>query len=113
MFQDIKNIGEFYLWVKGETPVLAYFSTNGCNVCKVLKPKVAQLINESFPKIKLIYINLSEIPNVGAQLRVFSVPTIIIYFEGKEFIRKSRNVGISELKGEIGRLYSILFPGNS
>ena len=110
MFQIVESTEKFNQYLDAELPVLAYFSTNECNVCKVLKPKVEELFASVFPKFVLLYINLSELPEVGAQLSVFSVPTLIVYFEGKEFLRKSRNIGISELEYEINRPYSILFP---
>ena len=112
MFQNIKNIQEFNEYIDGGKPILAYFSTNECNVCKVLKPKVEDLFQSAFLKFKLLYINLSEMPEVGAQLSVFAVPTIMIYFEGKEFLRSSRNISISALENEIKRPYSILFTEN-
>ena len=46
------------------------------------------MINEKFPKIRFTYINIKETPEIPAQLSIFTVPTIVISFEGKEFIRK-------------------------
>lgn len=89
--------------------MLAYFSTETCNVCKVLKPKVAELIQASFPEIKLVYIQTDKLPEVAAQNQVFAVPTLLVYFEGREYIRKSRNIGIGELEREIDRPYSMIF----
>jgi hypothetical protein len=37
------------------------------------------------------------------------VPTILVFIEGKEFIRKSRNIGIEELGDLIARPYTLLF----
>ena len=109
MFHSIENIEQFERSVEAENAILAYFSTNECNVCKILKPKIEELIQNKFPEIKLLYINISETPDISAQHRIFSVPTICLYFEGKEFVRKSRNIGLSELENEISRPYSILF----
>lgn len=94
----------------GKNPaMLVYFSAPHCNVCKVLKPKVAEMINTSFPQVKLYYINIEDAPVVSGQFRIFSIPTILIFFEGREYIRKSRNIGLLELEGELSRPYSILF----
>jgi len=108
MFLEIKSFEQF-LRLKEETALLAYFSTDACNVCKVLKPKVEELVKVEFPEIKLVYIKSDVLPEVAAQNQVFAAPTILIFFDGREYIRKSRNIGISELQREIARPYSMIF----
>jgi thioredoxin-like negative regulator of GroEL len=109
MFTEIQSFDEF-LKLKNEEPaLLAYFSTEACNVCKVLKPKVADLLQQEFPKIKSVYIQSDKLPEVAAQNQVFTAPTILVYFDGREYIRKSRNIGIGELQHEIERPYSMIF----
>lgn len=109
MFVEIQSFEEF-LKLKDEEPaLLAYFSTETCNVCKVLKPKVSELVQNEFPKIKLAYIKSDKLPEVAAQNQVFIAPTILVFFEGREYIRKSRNIGIGELQREIERPYSMIF----
>lgn len=109
MFHEVKSYDEFLSFVEKETAVLAYFSTNACSVCKVLKPKVEELLQAEFPNIKLLYIQSDKQPEVAAQNRVFAAPTLLVFFDGREHIRKSRNIGISELQQEISRPYSMLF----
>lgn len=109
MFTEIKSFDEFLKMKQEEPAFLGYFSTQACNVCKVLKPKVAELIQNEFPKIKLAYIKSDILPEVAAQNQVFAAPTILVFFDGREYIRKSRNIGISELQREIERPYSMFF----
>ena len=109
MFETINSFEEFLTLKEKEPALLAYFSTEACNVCKVLKPKVGELIDNKFPKIKTVYVQTDQLPEVAAQNRIFAVPTILIYFDGREYIRKSRNIGIAELQQEIDRPYSMFF----
>ena len=109
MFVEIQSFEEFLKLKEEEPALLAYFSTEACNVCKVLKPKVDELVRAEFPKVKLVYIKSDKLPEVAAQNQVFAAPTIIIYFDGREYIRKSRNIGIGELQNEIARPYSMMF----
>lgn len=109
MFTEIKSFEEFLKLKENELALLAYFSTEACNVCKVLKPKVAELIKTEFPKIKLAYIKMDKLPEAAAQNQVFAAPTILIFIDGRENIRKSRNIGISELQREIERPYFMMF----
>jgi thioredoxin-like negative regulator of GroEL len=105
----IQSIEEFRDVVDKNKAVMAYFSTDTCSVCHVLKPKVAQMASEFFPKMKTLYIQSDKQPELSAQNRIFTAPTVLVFFEGRETIRKSRTFGIDELKGEIQRPYSFLF----
>ncbi|MEZ5105404.1 MAG: thioredoxin family protein [Draconibacterium sp.] len=109
MFADINSFDEFLEWKDREDALLVYFSTDACNVCKVLKPKVVELVRSEFPKMKMVYVKSDKLPDVAAQNQVFAAPTILIFFGGREYIRKSRNIGISELQNEIARPYSMMF----
>ena len=89
--------------------VLFYFSHEQCSVCKILKPKVIELLESRFPQMRPFYCDTVKQPEVAAQNRVFTVPTLLIFFEGKETFRFSRNVGLEELEQAIRRPYSLLF----
>lgn len=107
--ETIQSILQFDLILAENDAVLSYFSTNVCSVCKVLKPKVREMVVESFPKMKMIYIESDRFPELSAQNRVFTAPTILCFFAGRETIRKSRAFGLDELRREIERPYGILF----
>lgn len=111
-YKNLTLLDEIDENIEKQTAMLVYFSAPQCNVCKVLKPKIAEMIRENYPKINLFYVNIEDAPVVSGQFRIFSIPTILIYFEGREYIRKSRNIGINELEKELERPYSILFENN-
>ena len=89
--------------------LLIYFSHDNCNVCKVLKPKIRELLEDSFPGVKFVYANTVEQPDEAASKQVFAVPTILVYFEQKEYFRFGRNVSLRELESAIQRPYGFLF----
>jgi thioredoxin 1 len=105
----IQSIQEFEQVLAEQDAVLAYFSTEICSVCKVLKPKVIEMVKESFPKMKMVFIESDNFPELAAQNRVFAAPTIVVFFAGRETIRKSRAFGVDELSREIQRPYSLIF----
>jgi len=94
---------------KSNKAVCFYLSTRECNVCKVLKPKVIEMIESDFTEINFCYVDLNEAKEISGQLSVFSVPTILVYFESKETIRVSRNVHLEELRDQIERYYKMIF----
>ncbi len=109
MYQNIENLQEFEQLVADKPALLAWFSTPECNVCKVLKPKVMELILAEFPEISLVYVETNHQPEIAAQNRIFAVPTLVVYFNGKEFLRKSRSFGLDELRQALQRPYNLMF----
>jgi len=105
----ISSIDEFKEFISKNGGAVTYFSTPQCNVCKVLKPKLKLLLSEHFPEMKFGYINTVEAQELAAQNQVFTVPTILLHLDGKEFIRKSRNVNLNVLAEELERPYDMMF----
>jgi thioredoxin 1 len=101
--EQLKNI------VDSNAAVVAYFSTKDCGVCKILKPKIIKLIAEEFPKINFVYVNVNNLKELAAQNSVFSVPTVLLFVEGRETLRNSRNINLAEFSGSVGRIYKMLF----
>lgn len=67
------------------------------------------MINNRFPKIHLCFVPLESNPEIAGAFQVFVEPTILVFFEGKESIRKSRNLGLNELNAAIERPYDLIF----
>lgn len=101
--------GDFFGLAAQSDALLVYCSTRECRVCEALKPKVEELLQTEFPKIKAIDIPVNDFPEIAGQLRIFAVPTIVAYFGGNEFVRKSRTFAIDELKASLARPYGLLF----
>jgi len=106
---NIQSYAHFRDTIRTEPAVLVYFSHDQCSVCKVLKPKVTSLLKEQFPKMEMYYCNTIEQSEVAAQNRVFSVPTVLVFFDGRETFRYSRNISLDELKTAIQRPYHLMF----
>lgn len=100
---DLKNL------IEKEKAVLVYFSSQNCSVCKVLKPKVEELIKTRFEKIRFVYVDLNLNPEFSSQYQVFTAPSILLFFENREQIRKSRVISLSEFEKEIDRIYTLFF----
>lgn len=107
--EGIHNIAELQQKIATEKGVLLYFSSESCSVCKVLKPKVAELLRENFPLMVSHYVDTEKSPVISGQFSVFTIPTILIFFEGKEQVRYSRNISMHQLEESISRPYSMIF----
>jgi len=107
--QGIYNIQELQNKIDSKKGVLLYFSSDSCSVCKVLKPKLAELLQEKFPLMLSLYVDIEKSPVISGQFRVFTIPTILIFFEGKEQVRYSRNISMQQLETSLERPYELVF----
>jgi thioredoxin-like negative regulator of GroEL len=94
--------------IKDEVGVLLYFSGENCNVCHALRPKFKELFDNKFPKIEQIYIDAHDNPKISAHFQVFSVPTMLVFLDGREFIREGRAVSLYQLESRLQRPYSMM-----
>jgi thioredoxin-like negative regulator of GroEL len=102
LLDELKDI------IKGEMGVLLYFSGENCNVCHALRPKFKTLFDTKFPKIRQIYLDAHENPKISTNFGVFSVPTMLVFLDGKEFIREGRAVSLYQLEEKLQRPYSFM-----
>ena len=108
--QHILNSVEEFENIKNSQKAFVLYITNGtCNVGENIAPKLEKLIADHFPKLKLYYSYTSNTPKISAQLSIFTVPTLLVYFDGTLYIQKSRTFSLQELATEIERYYKMLF----
>ena len=107
--EEIKNISTLQELIGKETGVMVYFYNDDCPPCISLRPKVDALMRERFPRMKLAWVNSKTTPDVPASHGVFSNPTILVFFDGREFRRFSKYVSVAELESAVARYYDLAF----
>lgn len=95
--------------IQNNEAVLIYFSTNYCAPCISLRPKVMDLLQAKFPKMKMEFIDAESAPEITGHFSVFASPTILLFFGGKETRRFSKYVSVAELEESIERYYNLIF----
>lgn len=103
---DLKTLNNLTAVTPG---MLIYFFDDRCMSCVSLRPKVEKLMNERFGKMKLVWINSREFPELPAAWGVFASPTLLLFFDGKETKRFSKFISVPELEHAIERYYRMLF----
>ncbi len=109
MENEVKSLNDLVGFIEKEKGLVAYFYSDRCAPCVSLRPKVKQMIDDEFRHIRLVFINSEHQPLIAAHFGVFANPTIIVFFEGKEFRRYSKYISINELGGDIERVYQMVF----
>lgn len=109
MSHEISSIGELEQTIAGETGILVYFYNNRCAPCISLRPKVQAMVDEDFPKLKLMFVNAEQNPAIAAHFGIFANPCILVFFDGREFQRYSKYISINQLGNDLERIYNIAF----
>ena len=108
MNSEINTLEELQTLVAEEPAVLAYFYNDNCAPCLSLRPKVIDMVNEHFPKLELRFIN-SDKREIPASYGVYDNPTLLVFFDRKEYIRVSKYVSTHQLAEQIQRYYDMIF----
>ena len=86
--------------LNSEKPVLVDFFADWCGPCKMMAPIVEELSTELDGKVKVGKINVDENSDIAVEYNVMSIPTLIVFKNGKE---EKRLVGVRD-KEELLRL---------
>lgn len=97
------NVENFRDLIESKSAVIAYFSYPDCAVCKVLRPEVEKLVTRQ-PDSRFVYVNIHERLEISGQYLVFTVPTVILFQNGREVKRFSRHFSVGEFEAELNRL---------
>src|ERR1700681_1663468 len=76
--------GEFEsLVLKSDIPVLVDFWATWCGPCRMIAPIVEQIHGELGDKVKIMKMDIDENPATPMSLGIMSIPTVIIFKDGK------------------------------
>jgi len=109
MFNELSTSEELELLISGNVGAMVYFYSDKCAPCVSLRPKVLELVEQKFPKMTLAYVNSEKDPALPAKYGAFASPTLIIFFEGREYRRESKYISIPQLAETISRPYEMIF----
>jgi thioredoxin 1 len=81
-------MSKFSELLKTPEPVLVDFSAEWCGPCKQLKPILEQLKSKVGDSAKIIKIDVDKNKSLSDQFQIRSVPTLILFKDGKYSIYK-------------------------
>lgn len=85
VFSDANFEGEV---VKTKGKVMVDFWATWCGPCQMAGPVVDSLADDYKGKVKIGKLDVDANPKVAAQFGVMSIPTVILFEDGKEVARK-------------------------
>ncbi len=107
MLETILSEKEYERKISESSAFLVYYSSPDCGVCKSIRPKLEKML-AGLPLVESGYVDISKNSEIPAQHSIFTIPAVLVYFQGKETIREARYFSIDILTGQIERYLSLL-----
>lgn len=71
-------------------------------------PQVEEVINE-FPNIQMGLVNAGKVDEIAGFLMAFTVPVLVLYYDGKEYLREARIVHVEKFRENVAKIYDGIY----
>ncbi|QBG54655.1 thiol reductase thioredoxin [Bacillus amyloliquefaciens] len=103
---DLHSLDSIENFIKQHQFSFIYISRPACTVCHAVLPQLRKVLDQ-FPNIKLGHINADEVEEVAGRFSVFTVPVLLYFIDGTEFLREARFVHFEQLEERLKRVYQL------
>jgi thioredoxin 2 len=81
-----------------EVPLLVDFWAPWCGPCRMMAPGFEAAARDFEPRVRLAKVDTDEEPELGARYNIRSIPTLVLFKNGKEAARMNGALPAGELR---------------
>ena len=90
-------MSKFSELIKGNKPVLVDFYADWCGPCKTMAPILKQVKSTMGDRLSIIKVDVDRNQEAAAKYEIRSIPTLILFKNGKQVWRQSGVVPANQL----------------
>ena len=98
MIKHIQSVDEFKKEIMSGTVLVDFYAT-WCGPCQMLSPLIEELDKKH--NIKILKVDVDEVGDLAREFRVMSIPTLVVFKDGKMTKREMGYMPLSRLESLI------------
>ncbi|GAB4075113.1 thioredoxin family protein [Barrientosiimonas marina] len=104
-YTDLTTLEQVDDFLTSHSLTLLFISRTGCSVCHGLFPQVQELL-EDYPAVHMGHVNADHLEAIAGRFSIFTVPVILVFAGGKEYMREARIVQMDLFAEKLNKLYT-------
>lgn len=89
--------------ITSKSPVLVDFFAEWCGPCKTMQPILHEVKEKKGEKVRVVKVDVDKHQELATRYQIRSVPTLMIFKDGKELWRKSGTTPANELVDQLSQ----------